>query len=272
MIASPTIFPALPGVIAWSLFSVGLLLILWSIWVWKSRWKWWTLATFILGVILLLRFGRTPSPQPLSIAQPTPPMEQRVTGDNNTTISGNYNQVNSGNAYNFGDIYQVSPTETVNTQELVLCARYGGEWQGTDNRDICFRNNEATLHKPFIEGKQYWFVPAVANLSTTGLAIDRTTVFFNFSREHGDLAFGFPDEPNNPDNPWQDVGNSSTHHQYAVRIGGSEPGYSNSVSKVLLITFPRPGRYLVTYSMSVLTAMKRGFSIQGRQFYFELTE
>ncbi len=51
-----------------------------------------------------------------------------------------------------------------------------------------------------------------------------------------------------------------------------DPQYSNGVSKIMEITFPKPGRYPVTYTMHGVTDQGTGFAVPQRRFYFELTE
>ncbi len=96
------------------------------------------------------------------------------------------------------------------------------------------------------------------------------TLFFNFPKE---LGISFPEEPDtNEFNPWQFGSSFSTSNQYSVQIAGMDPQYSNGVSKIMEITFPKPGRYPVTYTMHGVTDQGTGFAVPQRRFYFELTE
>ena len=136
----------------------------------RTRWIWG--GIFLLGAVIFWAWLHQRHNQQANTTPVTPlapPIEQHTEGDNSPTVVGNGNTLNYGNTIR----------ERLDTRLLLLFERYAGEWQGTNDDPIWFRDDEATLRKPFVVGKKYPFTPSVYNF-TTDVTIRRMTLFFNW--------------------------------------------------------------------------------------------
>lgn len=148
------------------------------------------------------------------------------------------------------------------SQRVLLYERYGGEWHTSNKEPILFTNNLSFLRAPYTEGRQYRFTPTVQNTNPGVTLIAPVQVFINFP----------PGVIVKQPIMWV-ISDTSNGTQVSGTIpGGIPPDMSNTLNESLFLTFSKPDRYEVSYTIHGTTATGEGFSTQRRTFFFHLTE